>query len=355
MVPAAITCRSLSRRFGQVQALLPLDLDIPAGSVVGLLGPNGAGKTTTLRMLTGLLRPSTGWAEVAGARIEPEGPARPGPSEGDAAGRPAFGYLDQSPRFYPWMTGRELLRLAADLGGMQRAGGAPISASLQAVGLADAADRRIGGYSGGMLQRLGLAAATLGHPRVVFLDEPLSALDPAGRHEILEVIAGLRGDSTVVMSTHILADVDRVCDRVAILDHGRLIADAPVDDLLARYARPRFEVITEPGQAGPLAALRERLGAEPWVRAIEETADGLVVEAADRAASALPLLAAIVAAGVSTTRVGHLVPTLEDVFLRLVAQDDPGGSDPGMGDPGAGLPGADGAGADAPGGEGTGA
>ena len=250
MAEPAIVIRGLTKRYGHLVALDGLDLDVPVGSIHGFLGPNGAGKTTTLRMLTGLARPSAGTALVAGVEVRP----------GDARLARSIGYLDQDPRFYGWMRGRELLELVGRLYGMR---GSPLRSRidevLEVVDLTEASGRGIGGYSGGMRQRIGLAAALLARPPVLFLDEPVSALDPEGRHDILRVIGGLRGTTTVFMSTHILNDVERVCDQVAILDHGRLVTAGPLDGLLERYARPVY--LVQAG-AGP-GASRGGPGAEP--------------------------------------------------------------------------------------------
>ncbi|HTS14572.1 MAG TPA: ABC transporter ATP-binding protein, partial [Candidatus Sulfotelmatobacter sp.] len=230
---AAVEAHGLTKRFGRILALDRLDLSVPQGSIFGLLGPNGAGKTTALRILTGLARPSEGQASVGGV---PVGLDRPELWRG-------IGYLDQDPRFYGWMRGRELLELVGRLYGLR---GSDLSSRvdelLERTGLAGAADRRIGGYSGGMRQRLGIAQALLHRPPVLFLDEPVSSLDPEGRRDLLALIAGLRGDATVVFSTHVLADVERVCDRVAILHRGRLITEGPLEELLAAHARPIFRL-----------------------------------------------------------------------------------------------------------------
>ena len=179
--PAAVVCRGLTKRFpgpdGGVLAVDRLDLQIPAGSVFGLLGPNGAGKTTTLRMVTGLARPTAGHAEIAGHTVRPDDPTL----------RASLGVLDQAPRFYGWMTGAELVGLAGRLAGMDGTSlRARVGAVLAQVGLADAGGRRIGGYSGGMRQRLGIAAALVAEPAVLILDEPVSSLDPKGRRDLAD-------------------------------------------------------------------------------------------------------------------------------------------------------------------------
>ncbi len=162
-----------------------------------------------------------------------------------------IGYLDQDPRFYGWMRGRELLSMVGQLHGLHGAAlRQRVGEVLEIVGLTDAAQRRIGGYSGGMRQRLGIGQAIINQPRVLFLDEPVSSLDPEGRRDVLEIISRLRGTATVFMSTHILNDVERVCDRVAILNLGHLVVEGPIDELLDRYAQPVYELEPEPQQPG---------------------------------------------------------------------------------------------------------
>jgi ABC-2 type transport system ATP-binding protein len=313
----AIRTRGLTKRYGSIVALDGLDLDVPAGSVFGLLGPNGAGKTTTLRILTGLARATAGSSSVAGVDV---GLDRP-----DLHRR--LGYLDQDPRFYPWMRGRELLELTGRLSGLdgpelhQR-----VTDMLVRVGLRAAAERRIGGWSGGMRQRLGIAQALLHRPAVVFLDEPVSSLDPEGRRFLLDLIAGLRGETTVVLSTHVLGDVERVCDRVAILDRGRLVIEDSLEGLLAEHARPIFRLDPEPGQEGPAAELIRRIRAEAWATDVTIEAGGRIrVAVRDPDAAGASILPLVVAVGVRLAAFERARPTLEDVFLELVGP--PGADD----------------------------
>jgi ABC-2 type transport system ATP-binding protein len=323
MEGAAVACRGLTKHYGDVVALSGLDLEIAPGTVFGFLGPNGAGKTTTLRLLTGLARPTAGTATVAGTTVaDASGPSAS--ARVDGAGHATFGYLDQDPRFYGWMRGRELLGLVADLYGLDRSERrARIGEILEVVGLSEAANRRIGGYSGGMRQRLGLAAALLPRPSVLFLDEPVSALDPAGRHDLLEVIGRLRGATTVFMSTHILNDVERVCERVAILDRGRLLVDAPIDDLLARYAAPVYRLEPEAGEEAALGSLADRIRAAPWATTVS-TADGtLRVHVTDPRVAGPALFGLIADSGIAPAVVERQIPTLEDVFLRIVEGSAP--------------------------------
>ena len=308
-VPAAIEAHGLTKRYGDVLALDLLDLVVPAGSVFGFLGPNGAGKTTTLRLLAGLGHPTAGHATVAGIPVRAGGL--------DLAAR--IGYLDQDPRFYGWMSGRELLTFAGRAYGMTGpALRERVEELLEIVDLVDAAHRRIGGYSGGMRQRLGVGQAMLPRPAVLFLDEPVSALDPAGRRDILELIGRLRGEATVFMSTHILTDVERICDRVAILHRGRLVTEAPIGELLARHARPILELDPEPGQATAVAALAAALRSAAWTRAVTEQHGLLRVFVTDPEQAAAEALPMVVAAGVRLARFQRVRPALEDVFLQLV-------------------------------------
>ncbi len=309
--PAAIRVEGLTKRFpGGVLALDGLTLQVPAGSVFGLLGPNGAGKTTCLRLLAGLTRPTAGRAIVDGRVVADDG----------LAVRSRLGYLEQDPRTYTWMTGREQLRFLGRAHGLDGAElGRAIREALDRVDLGDAADRRTGTYSGGMRQRLGIAGALVHRPPILILDEPVSALDPEGRRDMLELVASLRGQATVLFSSHVLADVERVCDQVGILDHGRLVVEGPIDELLDRFALPVYRVEVEPGQAAALDALASRLRELPWVTAASVEHGLLTVAVADPAVAARELLPIVGAAGLAVISVARARPTLEDVFLRLTA------------------------------------
>lgn len=312
----AISVRELSKQYGSIQALDRLDLEVPAGSVFGFLGPNGAGKTTTLRILTSLANASSGSATILGIPV----------GSGEPNRRAVLGYLDQDPRFFGWMKGRELLELVGNLYGMHGAElRTRVAETLELVGLADAGRRAIGGYSGGMRQRMGLAQAILNRPPVLLLDEPVSALDPEGRRDVLEVIRGLGGESTVLFSTHILNDVERVCDRVAILDQGRLVTEGPMGDLLARYARPVY--LVEPERTDDETD-RQRLVAAlrgvPGVTEVDEGSAVLRVIVSEEDGISHRILAAIAAANVALIGFERQRATLEDVFLQLVGRNTGG-------------------------------
>jgi ABC-2 type transport system ATP-binding protein len=307
-VENAVSCAGLTKRYGSVVALDQLTLDAPTGSIFGLLGPNGAGKSTLIRLLTGQAAPTAGHAQVLGLDVT---------SAGMALSK-RISVLDQAPRYYGWMRGRELLAFVGELFGLR---GTELRGRVDEVlaltGLTDAATRRISGYSGGMRQRLGLAQALINQPEILFLDEPASALDPAGRHEILDIIAGMRGATTVFMSSHILGDVERVCDTVAILDKGRLIVAAPLALLQERYAQPVYELELQPGQESQTEQLTAALRVSPWAGDLAVAHGVIRVTAQDADAASREILALVLAQGVALQRFERSRPTLEDIFLRL--------------------------------------
>jgi ABC-2 type transport system ATP-binding protein len=234
----AISIRNLTKHYRNVSALTDLSLDIPYGSIFGFLGPNGAGKSTTIRILAGLSHATSGSATINGVPVTPEG-----------LHRRHLGYIAQEPRFYGWMTGRQVMEYAASFhGGITRS---RLNDLLERVGIASAAHRPCRTYSGGMRQRLGLAQALVGKPAVVVLDEPVSAMDPVGRADVLDLLRGLRGETTVFYSTHILEDVERLSDYVAILNQGHLVKTAPTQELLGSFTKGSLRV-TVAGTNRPL-------------------------------------------------------------------------------------------------------
>jgi len=307
---SAIQAQGLRKALGPFVALEGLSLTVEPGAVFGFLGPNGAGKTTTIRILAGLARADAGQVSVAGVDLR---------TDGHLLSR-RVGYLPEEPAFYPWMSAVEFLDYVGRLYGQTPAERKARTAELLALtGLTEARKRRVGGYSRGMRQRLGLAQALYHRPEVLLLDEPVSALDPAGRKDVLGLIEGLRGNCTVFMSTHILADVERICDSVAVIDHGRLLAQGRRDELIERYATPALRVEAAAGAAEAFAAWAAGLNALPWVSAV--TVDGLTatVQVTDLPLAQRELLRLTVAADLTLERYELVKPTLEDVFLRIVA------------------------------------
>ncbi len=306
---AAIRCVGLSRNYGEVQALKHLDLAVPYGSIFGFLGRNGAGKTTTMRILAGLARPSSGSAWVAGIEV----------THTDSTARQSFGYLPQDPAFYRWMTPVEYLDYAARLFNLSKKERKQrIDEMLLLVDLKNAARRKIGGFSGGMVQRLGIAQALIHHPAVLFLDEPTSALDPAGRYEILELISSLRGKVTVFFSTHILNDVDRICDRVAIIHKGELLLESDREELMAQYAINTAEVELD-HYSQPAELFMAEVKRQPWVESVRVEQNTLRITVRDLGQGKQSILPLVASSGLVVNRVEWVRPSLEEIFLKLSA------------------------------------
>jgi ABC-2 type transport system ATP-binding protein len=301
-----IQIKGMVKCYGKVRALDGLSLQVEPGMVYGFLGPNGAGKTTTMRILSGLARPDRGQAWILGKEVGLNGMDQ----------RPLIGVLPEEPAFYPWMTAREYLRdFIAPLYGLE-----PGTASrrageiLEQVGLTEDADRRCTGFSRGMRQRLGLAQALIHQPKVLLLDEPVSALDPAGRKEVLELIEGLSGSgTTILLSTHILGDVERVCDMIGIISRGHMITEDRRDELLARYALPLFEVEVD-DDFGQWPETVSKLAFVKSVTSSNHTARVLVK---DVQSAQTGLLASILESGLHVRRFEIVHPSLEDIFLQL--------------------------------------
>jgi len=305
-----IQTEDLHKHYGAVHALDGLNLTVESGTVFGFLGPNGAGKTTTLRILSGLARPTSGRASVAGLDLA---------SDGRTLSR-RIGFLPEEPTFYSWMTPREFLDYLGRLHGLS-----PLERSartkelLELVNLAEAGKRRIGGFSRGMRQRLGVAATLVHRPEVLLLDEPVSALDPVGRKEVLELIETLGGQCTVLMSSHILADVERVCNVVGIIAKGRMIVQSPREALMERYAQPVF--VAETADTASARRWADRLRIQPWAAAVCVDGEIVRVTVKDIAQARKELLASAVAQEIVLRRYEESRPSLEDVFLQLVNKE----------------------------------
>lgn len=309
----AVRTEHLHKVFGEFSALNGLDLSVEEGTVFGFLGPNGAGKTTTIRILTGLAHATSGKAWVNGNDV----------TTGRAAIARQIGYLPEEPAFYTWMTPVEFLDYVGRVFGLPAAErSSRIKELLALAGLEESARRRIGGFSRGMRQRLALAQAVMNRPKVLFLDEPASALDPFGRKEVLEFIEQLRGQCTVFMSTHILADVERVCDTVGIINRGKLVTEAPREALLAQYAVPGLLVELDEKSGDMLIPWIESLQHEPWVKAISREEQVLHVLVNDIDTAKVGLLGSAARSGIVLNKYEVVKPSLEDVFLRLVGEEE---------------------------------
>ena len=306
----AIRCQGLTKHYGSIVALNNLDLTIEDKVIFGFLGPNGAGKTTALKIFTGLSRPTSGRAWVAGEEV----------GSNSLSLQSKIGYLPEEPAFYNWMTGREYLTFVGQLFSLSSGDIVKrCNELLELVDLSRDASRRVSGYSRGMRQRLGIAQSLMNKPGVLFLDEPCSALDPLGRLEVLETLIRLKEQATTIfMSSHILADVERVCDVVGIIDRGRLVVESGVEELRQRFAHSVFEIeFEEP--AAPFVRLLEPL---PWVEKVNAEESGnafkLRVSARDVATAKVELPKMIAASGLTMRQYQMVLPTLEEVFIELV-------------------------------------
>ncbi len=305
----AISARNLSKHYGVIKALDNLNLEVPENVVFGFLGPNGAGKTTTVKLLTGFSHPTAGEAWVAGEKV----------SEGNLTLKAKTGYLPDVPAFYDWMTGQEVLQFVGELHQLSpkeiKSRAAEV---LTQVELEKAAKRRVGGYSRGMRQRLGIAQALINRPSVLFMDEPTSALDPIGRKEVLDLILRLRQNTTVFMSTHILSDVERVCDVVGIVDKGKLVTVSTVSALQKKYARSVFEMEFSENAAGFVETLKKFSWLADAVLVLNNGKPLVRVRAIEieRARKELPRL--ISESGLTLERYELSLPSLEDIFMEIV-------------------------------------
>ncbi|HEU4929670.1 MAG TPA: ABC transporter ATP-binding protein [Candidatus Krumholzibacteria bacterium] len=311
-----IEATGLGKRFGARHAVRDVTFSIAAGEIVGFLGPNGAGKTTTLRMLTGFLPPTEGEARVAGFDVVTQ----------SMEVRSRIGYLPETVPVYRDLTVSAYLEYVGRLKGIARHEQAQrIATVVEACGIGDVRARRIGALSRGYRQRVGLAQALLNDPDVLFLDEPTVGLDPKQIVEIRELIRSLAGRRTVLLSTHILPEVNLLCRRVLIIHKGRLVADARPEELRARgKGSLRIEVEARaPGEV--LAALLARVAGIAAVEALEASAHGdarVRVTAKDGDDPREAMVAALVAAGIGLRSMSVAAASLEDVFLELVTREE---------------------------------
>ncbi len=312
---AAIEVENLQRKFeGGVTAVDGVDLEVAEGEIFSFLGPNGAGKTTTVRMLTTLLRPTGGFARVAGHDVVTDA----------GAVRRAIGVALQEAALDPLMTGRELIRLQATLHGLPTAEGRERSdALLRRVGLTDAADRRVGTYSGGMQRRLDLASALVHEPRVLFLDEPTTGLDPVSRKTIWEEVTKLNDEGTTVfLTTQYLEEADQLADRVAIISAGKIVAEGTPNSLKAEVGKPRLEVALAEGSPKDCENVLSRFG-----QPLPAKEGMLIVELERGAAQIAPVVIALDQAGILVESLELVEPTLDDVFVEKTGQHLEGAAD----------------------------
>ena len=292
-----VETHSLSKRYGNgVLAVDSVDMSVRRGEVYGFLGPNGAGKTTTLRMLVGLIRPTSGTAAVAGH------------APGDPAGLARTGSLIEAPGFYPYLSGRENLRVVADMASVD---GRRVEEVLDVVELRSRASRKFGTYSTGMKQRLGVAAAMLKDPDLLILDEPTNGLDPQGMAEMRKLIKDIgQGDRTVLLSSHLLGEVEQICDRVGVISNGRLVKQSTVQDLIGEEG-----VLV---RAQPIDRAQELLTKMFGIDAISRQ-DG-AIHLKTKPEDSVQVNRMLMAAGVDVSELRPFERSLEEVFFQLTGE-----------------------------------
>jgi len=305
-----ISTEGLSKSFGEIQALKSLDLRVPKKSIFAFLGPNGAGKTTTIKLLLGLIRPTSGGGKILGMDIIRD----------SVDIRARIGYLPQDSRFYEHMTARQTLDYTAKFfyTGPQSEIDKRVNEMIELVGLEGKADRPIRGFSGGERQRLGIAQAEVNYPDLLILDEPAASLDPQGRRDVLEVMTRIRKYASIFYCTHILDDVQRVSDQVAIVNQGELVAQANIDDLLTGTGDVIYSVTLK----GDAQSAYNHINQQPWVSGIEARQEGdqttWQVSVRDEDAAKDQLMGMLVSSGLKVSNFSRKEQNLEDVFINII-------------------------------------
>ena len=291
----------LKKRFGDKEVLRGLELSVPEHSIFGLIGRNGAGKTTTMKTVLGLLKADAGEIAVAGEKV----------SYGQTGTNRHIGYLPDVPEFYPCMNAREYLAFCGEITGMSRSDiRARGDELLKLVGL-EGEKHRIRGFSRGMKQRLGIAQALLNRPKLLICDEPTSALDPVGRRELLEILKAARGETTVIFSTHILADVERICTDVAFLENGKAELQGPLEGIRARYRRDEYLLEVENEADLPLL-----LQAFP---ALEPAGENLL-RLRGKEQAVCDVLGFVTERRIPLLKMERTEPTLETLFMEVIGK-----------------------------------
>lgn len=301
-----IYCKDLVKVYKSTIAVNGIHLDIKESGCFGFLGRNGAGKTTTLRILAGLAKPTSGEVKVAGIDVV---------KEKDKIAN-LIGYIPQHPAFFDYMTGKQWMDWVGELFGLSKERIAERTETLLTqCGIWDARNRQIGGYSGGMKQRLAIAQALVNKPKVLILDEPVSALDPVGRHEVLQMISNLKSQMTIFMSSHILEDVEKVADHITIIEKGEIIIAASIEELKEKYSNPilSFEVLESNSN------LIEILQKQDWIVTVSEKFNTykVIVNDIEMGRKKLPKL--ITDSGMTLLKYQMEMASLEDIYLRLVS------------------------------------
>lgn len=298
--------KQLNMSFGSNKVLTGLDMAVPENSIFGFVGKNGVGKTTTMKIVLGLLKADSGSVSVCGEKVV----------YGETKTNRHIGFLPDVPEFYGYMRPKEYLKLCGEITGLSAQRIKERSEELLTlVGLAGV-NRRISGFSRGMKQRLGIAQALLNEPRLLICDEPTSALDPIGRKQILDILAAIKGRTTVVFSTHILSDVERICDQIAVLDQGKLVLSGTISEIQKQYRRNSYSIrFSDPDQAARFAASEEL--ASPCIR-LDQDGNVLTITIEEQAIDGQALIDLLSRMQIAPEKFEAMEPTLENLFTEVV-------------------------------------
>jgi ABC-2 type transport system ATP-binding protein len=298
---------NLKKRFGKNEVIKGLSLEVPEGEIFGFIGQNGAGKTTTMKMVLGLLPADDGVIHVCGEKVR----------FGETKTNELIGYLPDVPEFYPYMNAMEYLKLCGQVTGMTPE--LTKSRSTELLGLVglEASKKKIGGYSRGMKQRLGIAQALLNQPRLLICDEPTSALDPVGRKEILDILLAVKGQTTVLFSTHILSDVERICDRVAFLHDGQIQLSGTLQELKAQHKAETL--VVELQSEADCRTFVEAFGKISDNHTLETKGNEVSIHTADLKGAQIQTMKLLLELGILPSRMEVLEPSIESLFLGVVS------------------------------------
>ena len=298
--------RNLKKNFGELEVIKSLNLTVPKHSVFGFIGKNGAGKTTTMKMILGFLQPTDGEIYVCGEKVY----------YGNTSSNSHIGYLPDVPEFYGYMNPKEYLRLCGEITGLTKEKTAMRSNELLALVGLEGVTRRIKGFSRGMKQRLGIAQALLNEPELLICDEPTSALDPIGRKEILDILSIARERTTIMFSTHILSDVERICDGIGVLNDGRLVLEGTVSEIKNEKKKDTIQI--ELVNREVAARLEAKLKGLPFVSNAEIIDQCINLKLVKAEQSDKELFGLLAKEDISVIRYEHLESSLEDIFLEVV-------------------------------------
>lgn len=296
----------LSKSFGTQKVIENLNFTVPEGAIYGFIGQNGAGKTTTMKMVLGLLKADSGSITVCGESV----------SYGGTRSNRAIGYLPDVPEFYGYMKPQEYLALCGEIAGLPESETKARGGELMSLVGLEGVKKRIGGFSRGMKQRLGIAQALLSRPRLLICDEPTSALDPVGRKEILDILMKIKGTTTVIFSTHILSDVERICDRVAVLHQGRIAIEGTLSDIKAIHGRD--SLLLEFSDSREIGQFTSNETIAPLLKHAQINETGLILHGSDMKRLQQSVIETLAETGLCPLKMELMEPTLENLFLEVV-------------------------------------